>query len=435
MIEDPKTEERGDLLGNGAPAGTPQEDTESDAPGFGLTYVRVRDFRSLTDVSFQPGPLTALVGEAGAGKSNLLAAIRTLIDPGVPPVASDVAFGGGGPIRLYGALAGGRSLLVEAAPPLDHQKRKGRGPTVLFLPARLRDGGVVAEPAPVAGPARRAADLLRRELGDLTEAGRKEPGQAAAAPALALVSGIESCCAAGLDGLELLIEEPELYLRPQAQRYLYRLLHRFASMGNQVMYSTHSPAFLNVARLEELVFVERAGDRTTGVVQPEPLPPDDELRALGEFDAERGELFLSRAAVLVEGRTEKLVLPFVFDALGYDVDREAISVVDCGGKSNIPLFARVCEAVGIPCVAVHDRDAAPGAEPIASERVLNDRIAAIVGRGHTIELIPDFEGIAGLRGHLHKPARAWKRFRALAADDVPEPLAGVVKLALDLAAK
>jgi hypothetical protein len=43
---------------------------------------------------------------------------------------------------------------------------------------------------------------------------------------------------------------------------------------------------------------------------------DDELRELGEFDTERSELFLSQTAVLVEGRTEKLVLPFVFEALG-----------------------------------------------------------------------------------------------------------------------
>ena len=35
-----------------------------------------------------------------------------------------------------------------------------------------------------------------------------------------------------------------------------------------------------------------------------------------EFDAARSELFLARAAVLVEGLTEKLVLPFVFAALG-----------------------------------------------------------------------------------------------------------------------
>ena len=64
----------------------------------------------------------------------------------------------------------------------------------------------------------------------------------------------------------LLIEEPELFLRPQAQRYLYRLLRSFADAGNQVIYSTHSPSFLNVARLEELALVQRHSDTGTAVV-------------------------------------------------------------------------------------------------------------------------------------------------------------------------
>lgn len=392
----------------------------------------MRAFRSITDVSLRLGPLSAFVGESGAGKSNLLAAIRTLLDSRVPTTVSDVVQCGRS-IRLDGTLTTGKDIRVELAPPRNRVMRDGQGLPVVFLPASLRDEGIVAEPAPTAPSARRAVDLLHHELASLTGPG-KSHGRPATAPAVALVAGIESCCAAGIEGLVVLIEEPELYLRPQAQRYLYRLFHRLASMGNQVMYSTHSPAFLNVARLDELVLVERVLEGSTGVMQPEPLPPDDELRALGEFDAERGELFLSRAAVLVEGRTEKLVLPFVFDALGHDVDREAITVIDCRGKSNIPLFARVCEAVGIPCLAVHDRDAAPGAEPIASERNLNDRIAVIVGRERTIELAPDFEGVAGIRGHLHKPARAWNRFRSLVPADIPEPLERVVRLALAAAA-
>ncbi len=47
-----------------------------------------------------------------------------------------------------------------------------------------------------------------------------------------------------------------------------------------------------------------------------------------EFDAARSELVLARAVVLVEGLTEKLVLPFVFSALGHDVDQDAISIVE-----------------------------------------------------------------------------------------------------------
>ncbi len=152
-----------------------------------------------------------------------------------------------------------------------------------------------------------------------------------------------------------------------------------------------------------------------------------------EFDAERSELFLSRAAILVEGRTERLTFPFIFRALGHDVDREAISVVECGGKSRIPLFARICRAVGVPFVVVHDRDAPAWDEPIPEERALNALIRKSAGPDRTVVLEPDFEGVAGLHGHKHKPERAWLRFRSLSADDVPEPFARAVAIARAMA--
>lgn len=123
-----------------------------------------------------------------------------------------------------------------------------------------------------------------------------------------LVAALEALCDADEHGLVLLIEELELFLRPQAQRYFYRLLRAFAERGNQVLYSTHEPAFLN------------------------------------ELDAERSELFLASAALLVEGRTEKLTFPFVFRALGHDADREGVTIIDCAGKPNMPLFIRICRA-------------------------------------------------------------------------------------------
>jgi predicted ATP-dependent endonuclease of OLD family len=234
-------------------------------------------------------------------------------------------------------------------------------------------------------------------------------------------------------GLVLLIEEPELYLRPQAQRYLYRLLRELASAGNQVLYSTHAPAFLNVGRLEELALVERPPEHGTAIVQPVALPADESFRALSEFDAERSEVFLARAALLVEGRTEKLVFPFIFGALGHDHDREAISIVECGGKPNIALFARICEAVRLPYLVVHDRDAPPGKQPIPSERAVNAAILAVAGRERVIELAPDFEAVAGLRGHAHKPERAWRSFAGIAPEQVPTALADAVRHILALA--
>jgi hypothetical protein len=134
-------------------------------------------------------------------------------------------------------------------------------------------------------------------------------------PAAAL-DAFEGRVAAGLRTTVVSADEPELHLRPQAQRWFARLLHRAAEQGNQVVYGTRSPAFLNVARLHELVYVERRTPGGTTALRPPTLTADEDFRVLSEFDAERAELLLARAALLVEGETEKLALPFVFAALG-----------------------------------------------------------------------------------------------------------------------
>jgi hypothetical protein len=391
-----------------------------------LTEVRVRGFRSLVDVTLRPGEVTALVGEARSGKSNLLAAIRALVDPGAPaPTSADLSSEGDGTMHLEGLLGGGGRIHLAGTPPTLEGRHDG-GPPVVFLPASLRSGRLVARGVGASSTARRIAAAVR-------EAGSNARGGSDAAFAGALVRGIESCVEAGVTGTLVLIEDPELFLRPHTQRYLSRLLRELASAGNQVLYSTHSPAFLNVARLEEFALLERPAHGRTRIRQPAPLDPSESFRVMSEFDAERGEVFLSRAAVLVEGRTEQLVLPFVFLALGHDVDREAISIVECGGKSNLPLFAEVCRAVGVPYVVVHDRDAPAGSRPSAAERALNALIARTAGRERTVVLEPDFEGVAGLRGNRHKPERAWTRFRSLTADAVPAPLRRVVELAVSIA--
>ena len=397
---------------------------------FGIERLRVRSFRSVRDATLRPRSVCALVGDANAGKSNLLAAIRTLLDPAAPAVTdADRAHGSDAVVRLEADVFGGGSLVFEAGPGSDAAVSRANPPPVLYLPAALRSGSVVAAPAG-RGAAGHAGELLQAALA--AQVAPHDRRGSATAPALSFLQGIESCCVSGVSGVVLLVEEPELYLRPQAQRYLYRLLRRFAQGGNQVIYSTHAPAFLNVARLDELALIEHHPTQGTRIVQPEPLPATKDFRALSEFDSERSELFLARAALLVEGRTEKLVFPFVFEALGRDADQEAISIVECGGKGNLPLFIRICHAVGIPYVVVHDRDAQRGREPLAGERERNALIAELAGDERTIALEPDFEGVAGLHGRSHKPERALERFRTPGAE-VPEPLARAAKLVLALA--
>ena len=159
-------------------------------------------------------------------------------------------------------------------------------------------------------------------------------------------------------GLVVLIEEPELYLGPQAQRHVYRLLRSLAERGNQVLYSTHASTFLSVAHLDELALV-RQGERVGDGAPPAGAAPRRTRASalLAEFDAERAEMFLSRAVLLVEGLTEKLALPFVFEALGYEPDARGSWSSRRAARPNMSLFARICNECGIPYVVLHDRDA------------------------------------------------------------------------------
>jgi putative ATP-dependent endonuclease of the OLD family len=384
---------------------------------FGVSEVRIRGFRSARSVGFSPGPVCALVGGPSVGKSNVLAAVWTLLRQDAPsPSAGDLTEGAEDVIRLSATLADGDEIALEASPP-GPAARRGPALPVLFLPASERSGVLVAEPA------------------GTTTFNVSSSSPSSAAPAAILVAAVEQLCERGERSRVLLIEEPELFLRPQAQRYLHRLLRTFAAAGNQVIYSTHSPAFLDIARLDELALVDWGPEHGTTIVHPEPLPADESFRALSELDAERGELLLARAALLVEGRTEKMTFPFVFRALGHDPDRLGISIVECGGKPNIPLFIRICEAARVPYVVVHDRDAAPGKKPIQGERVLNAQIAELAAPERAVVLAPDFEAVAGLRGHSHKPARAWQRFSAIAPEQVPGALRGAVERAVELAGR
>ena len=392
-----------------------------------LKTVRIRDYRSARDVELELGAVTALVGEARSGKSNLLRAVRALLDPDAPPPSREDLRGRADELSIEALLSDGRRIGLAAQPPAQPRIRRRGAPPVLFLPAARRSGPLLE----LDGYSDAAEDAVRRFRSAVRDPPERRSDSAGAS---ALVAGIDACCEAEITGAVFLVEEPELFLRPHTQRYLYRRLRALAGRGNQVLYSTHAPAFLNVARLEELVLVRYSARRGTHIVQPKALDADEAFRVVSEFDAERSELFLARAAILVEGRTEKLVLPSVFAALGYDADRAQISIVECGGKSNIPVFARTCKACRIPFVVVHDRDAPPGEEPIPAEVVLNRLIASIAGRDRTVVLEPDFEGVTGLRGHANKPERALNHFAAEGVT-VPAPLERAVRLALRAAAR
>ncbi len=164
----------------------------------------------------------------------------------------------------------------------------------------------------------------------------------------------------------IVIEEPEMYLHPQAQRYFYRLLCEMSEKGQcQVIYSTHSPVFADVNCFETLRLVRREAGTTTKVsyVAQEQVQAlqkaKDSFKLGGRFDTARNEVLFARRAILVEGYGDRIATLMVAEKIGLDVDAEAVAVVDCGGKAGIELVVGVCLALDIPFVVLHDEDVWP----------------------------------------------------------------------------
>jgi CRISPR-associated exonuclease Cas4 len=169
----------------------------------------------------------------------------------------------------------------------------------------------------------------------------------------------------------LAVEEPELYLHPNGQRKMMNVL-RNISVKDQVLACTHSNFFVDMYDYQNIIIVNRNNSGPTNIFQvtEEIFKTEDEesrkrlkktFRYLSLFDLSRSEMFFSKKVVLVEGDTEKFILPFWASRLAqkdkkYDFSSNNICVIECGGKTNIHIFMRVLNKFKISYVVIHDID-------------------------------------------------------------------------------
>ncbi len=169
----------------------------------------------------------------------------------------------------------------------------------------------------------------------------------------------------------ILYEEPELYLHPQMLRKLKAILNTIAQSENwQIICSTHSPVFINVAdHPESLVIMSRNAGGPIMIDQLENDPFEqselglierDALRAALDFHPSVCEVFFAKNVILVEGDTEMAIFKHCDELLIYcNVDlHKALdcTIVSCGGKWTIPAIGRLLKAFNIPFKVVHDKD-------------------------------------------------------------------------------
>jgi putative ATP-dependent endonuclease of the OLD family len=240
------------------------------------------------------------------------------------------------------------------------------------------------------------------------------------------------------------IEEPEMYLHPQAQRYFKRLLTDIVDQDHaQIVLTTHSTIFADMGRFREVRLMKRGASGRSEACR---IDDEDDLAFLDEqlakekltqyVDAQTGELLFATGVLLVEGHGDRLAVKEVAEKLSIDLDAEGLSVTDCGGKNAIPFFARLCRALRIPFVVLHDLDIYEGDTIFDWQAKENERspaanalIAKAAGPEVNIyHVTPNLEHCLGVgRNASDKPRLVYAATKGRTLEQLPIPLVDAVK--------
>lgn len=260
----------------------------------------------------------------------------------------------------------------------------------------------------------------------------------------------------------LAVEEPELYWHPNGQRKMYNVLEEI-SKNDQVILCTHSNFFVNMHNYQNIAIINRDENGPTKLCQFigdifEAENPESQkrlrkvFRCLSLFDLSRSELFFAKKVILVEGDTEKFVIPFCSAELleldkKYDLSANNVCIVECGGKNNIHIFMRVLNRFKIPYIVIHDVDPIdfPENKPDKTDKEEqelstfkeNEFIEAALNKevGKIIKVNAEFEKITGVSKNQTdkhgKVQAAYNKYDDLAIKDYPKKLIEMLDLVVD----
>ncbi len=222
--------------------------------------------------------------------------------------------------------------------------------------------------------------------------------------------GISSDGASNEQTIILAIEEPELYIHPQMQRLIYRVLNEFA-VTDQVIYSTHSPAYVDVAKYESIAVVRKESlDEGTKVKQCEHGILEDEserktFQFLSSFGLEQNRMFFTKKVILVEGEQDEIAILTAGRHLNIfkEFPEElGVSVVIVGNKQEMPKYMKLLNAFEIPYTILHELDGNPATE-------INEKIVSLLGNNRAVSMETRLEEVVNHSGHFGKTYDA-KRF-------------------------
>ncbi|UQN37673.1 AAA family ATPase [Alcaligenes aquatilis] len=154
------------------------------------------------------------------------------------------------------------------------------------------------------------------------------------------------------------LEEPENHLSPY---FLARIISQVRSLTDdssaQVIITSHSPAVLSRVDPCEVRYCRCNPKTRVSTVKSIKLPAgiDEAAKFVRGAMLAYPELYFARFVLLVEGDSERIVLPRLAEALDLLVDPAFVAIVPLGGR-HVQHFWRLLKQLGIPHATLLDLD-------------------------------------------------------------------------------
>ena len=151
--------------------------------------------------------------------------------------------------------------------------------------------------------------------------------------------------------------------------------------------------------------------------EPDAAAERERIRLIGNFHPTINEVFFAKRVVLLEEYSAVVAFEKLGEMVGlfarHTQLRRDVTLIDCQGKGNIPMFQRVLNHFEIPYTVVHDEDRGNQSE----ERV-NARVAGLLSsptRANLCHVIrpTNLEGLLNYAAAKDKPYQALKRIEQL----------------------
>lgn len=158
------------------------------------------------------------------------------------------------------------------------------------------------------------------------------------------------------DGVTILaIEEPESHLHPTYQRLIYKEVIR--NNNNSVLLTTHSTHITSIAPIKSIVYLHSSINKGTKANTTTQLSlSDNELADLERYiDVKRGEIYMGRGVILVEGITEEYLVPKFADLMERSLDEKGIIVCNIN-STNFKPYVKLLIELDVPFVVITDGD-------------------------------------------------------------------------------